>query len=166
MKKEIIILASLIALDSINLKNNRNINLEDESFIVGADLKEIPEELNKEKKNKIDFSLSKIKGEDVIDFVKKLDYKLDEIKINMTQFNDIFKLNRITDLKGKIERLNITKDNTFFYSKSTSKTDDGKTSKKGSLSISTIYFFTYLGKLKRENSLPNVEIITFIDKKN
>ena len=64
MKKEIIILTSLIALNSINLKNNRNINLEDESFIVGTDLKEILEELNKVIKNKkikiIDFSLSKI----------------------------------------------------------------------------------------------------------
>ena len=40
-------------------------------------------------------------------------YQLDQITINVTQFEAIFKLDRITELNGKIKILNITKDDTI-----------------------------------------------------
>ena len=120
-----------------------------------------------EKKKKFfDFSRTEISGLEIIDFVKNLDYQLDQITINVTQFEAIFKLDRITELNGKTKILNITKDDTISSNKSVIKNDEGKiVGQKFSYSVSSIYFSYYLLTIKRDNLLPNVKIIDFRKKK-
>lgn len=113
--------------------------------------------------------MSKIKGTDIIDFVKNLDYKLDEIKINQSQLILSEWEERITELNDKIKKLVvITKKAVNELNPVEAVKIDGPTTEVtfNIAYIKEVMTIEIIKKIKEKNLLPDVEIITFIDKKN